>query len=81
MARATFTEVSPGRWRVTRMEALPTWTDLTPQLRLVDLTAALADPRTAGRGDYRAAYDRVMGYVGAGQAVLPEGAPPSTRSR
>ncbi|MBY8871847.1 CapA family protein [Micromonospora sp. PLK6-60] len=83
MARATFTEVAPGRWRVTRMEALPTWTDLTPRLRLVDLTAALADPGTApaARRDYQAAYDRVLGYVGAGQAVLPEGAPPSTRSR
>lgn len=78
MARATFTETAPGRWRVTRMEALPTWTDLAPDLRLVDLTAALADPATpAGvRGGYRAAYDRVLGYVralGAGpdQVVAP----------
>ncbi|MEV0152992.1 CapA family protein [Micromonospora sp. NPDC050686] len=83
LARATFTEVAPGRWQVTRMEALPTWTDLAPRLRLVDLTAALADPGTApaARRDYQAAYDRVLGYVGAGQAVVPEGAPPSTRSR
>ncbi|MFE9694627.1 CapA family protein [Micromonospora sp. NPDC005806] len=87
MARATFTEVSPGHWTVTRMEALPTWTDLAPDLRLVDLTAALARPGTSSTaaGGYRAAYDRVMGYVGAlgatGQAVAPEGAPPSTRSR
>lgn len=80
MARATFTETAPGRWRVTRMEALPTWTDLAPDLRLVDLTAALADPGTpAGRrGDYRAAYERVLGYVralGAGpdQVVAPGG--------
>ncbi|WP_422737890.1 CapA family protein [Micromonospora sp. WMMD729] len=65
--RATFTETAPGRWRVTRMEALPTWTDLTPALRLVDLTAALADPGTppGRRDDYRAAHQRVLGYVRA----------------
>ncbi|MEU7926623.1 CapA family protein [Micromonospora sp. NPDC049801] len=67
MARATFTETAPGRWTVTRMEALPTWTDLAPALRLVDLTAALADPGTSPgrRGDYREAYQRVLGYVRA----------------
>lgn len=86
MARATFAEVAPGRWTVTRMEALPTWTDLAPDLRLVDLTAALADPTTPAeaRREYRAAYDRVLGHVGAlgaGQVVAPEDAPPSTRSR
>ncbi|SCG40730.1 poly-gamma-glutamate synthesis protein (capsule biosynthesis protein) [Micromonospora siamensis] len=64
MARATFTQVTPGRWSVTRMEPLPTWTDLSPDLRLVDLTAALADPATA-RPEYRAAYDRVLGHVRA----------------
>ncbi|NES13239.1 CapA family protein [Micromonospora sp. PPF5-17] len=84
MARATFTEVRPGHWTVTRMEALPTWTDLAPELRLVDLTAALTHPGTA-HPEYRAAYDRVLGYVGAlgvgAQAVAPDGAPPSTRSR
>ncbi|WP_405428086.1 CapA family protein [Micromonospora sp. NBC_00617] len=80
MARATFTETAPGRWTVTRMEALPTWTDLAPALRLVDLTAALADPGTPPglRGDYRAAYQRVLGYVralgaGADQVVASGG--------
>ncbi|SCL17408.1 poly-gamma-glutamate synthesis protein (capsule biosynthesis protein) [Micromonospora rhizosphaerae] len=78
MARATFTEVAPGHWTVTRMEALPTWTDLSPDLRLVDLAAALADPATAAgaRRDYRAAYERVLGYVralGADQVVTPGG--------
>ncbi|MEU8166110.1 CapA family protein [Micromonospora sp. NPDC049004] len=80
MARATFTETAPGRWTVTRMEALPTWTDLTPALRLVDLTTALADPGTPPklRGDYRAAYQRVLGYVralgaGANQVVASGG--------
>ncbi|MCF0094140.1 CapA family protein [Micromonospora sp. MH99] len=80
MARATFTETAPGRWTVTRMEALPTWTDLAPALRLVDLTAALADPGTPPglRGDYRAACRRVLGYVralgaGADQVVASGG--------
>ncbi|WP_435204305.1 CapA family protein [Micromonospora sp. bgisy143] len=80
MARATFTETRPGHWTVTRMEALPTWTDLTPALRLVDLTAALADPGTppGRRDDYRAAYQRVLGYVralgaGADQVVASGG--------
>ncbi|MFF5053992.1 CapA family protein [Micromonospora sp. NPDC000663] len=80
MARATFTETAPGRWTVTRMEALPTWTDLAPALRLVDLTAALADPGTPPglRRDYRAAYQRVLGYVralgaGADQVVASGG--------
>ncbi|MFG1883753.1 CapA family protein [Micromonospora sp. NPDC049102] len=67
MVRSTFTETASGRWAVTRMEALPTWTDLAPALRLVDLTAALADPGTPPglRDDYRAAYQRVIGYVRA----------------
>ncbi|MGN9774674.1 CapA family protein [Micromonospora sp. H33] len=79
LARATFTEVGPGRWRVTRMEALPTWTELTPDLRLVDLSTSLADPATpaAVRRAHRAAYERVMGHVrsggGADQVVLPAG--------
>lgn len=86
MARATFTEVAPGHWTVTRMEALPTWTDLAPNLRLVDLAAALADPTTPAdaRRNYQVAYDRVLGYVralGADQSVVPAGVPPRTRSR
>lgn len=80
MARATFTEVAPKRWTVTRVEALPTWVDLTPNIRLVDLGAALADAGTtpAARQVYRAAYDRIAGYVrarggGPGLVMAPAG--------
>ncbi|MDM4722153.1 CapA family protein [Micromonospora sp. WMMA1363] len=68
MARATFTRDGSGRWRVSRMEALPTWTELRPDIRLVDLAEALADPATppATRRAYRATYERVMGHVRAG---------------
>lgn len=71
MPRFTLTELAPGRWRVTRAEAIPTWVDLSPAIRLVELPAALADPATpaAARVTYRAAYRRIAGYV------LADGAP------
>jgi poly-gamma-glutamate synthesis protein (capsule biosynthesis protein) len=81
MARITFTEVAPGRWRISRTEAIPTWTDLTPDIRLVDLPAALAAPETPAdrRRVYQAAYDRVkkevaaLGGTRAGLVVVPPG--------
>lgn len=71
MPRFTLTELAPGRWRVTRAEAIPTWMDLSPAIRLVDLPAALADPATPApaRATYRAAYRRIAGHV------LADGAP------
>lgn len=65
MARITFTESSAGRWRVTRAEAIPTWTQISPAIRLIDLPSALADPATtdAQRRVYQAAYDRVRRYA------------------
>lgn len=65
MPRFTFTEVTPGHWRITKAEALPTWVDLDPKIRLVELPAALANPATpaARRTVYQAAYDRITGYV------------------
>ncbi|HEX7746336.1 MAG TPA: CapA family protein [Micromonosporaceae bacterium] len=67
MARITFTETAPGRWRISRVEAIPTWTDLAPDIRLVDLAAALAAPATPveRRRVYQAAYDRVSAQVSA----------------
>jgi poly-gamma-glutamate capsule biosynthesis protein CapA/YwtB (metallophosphatase superfamily) len=64
MVRVTFTK-SGERWHIQRMEPLPTWVDLAPRLRIVDLTAALADPSLdpARRRVYQAAYDRILGYV------------------
>jgi poly-gamma-glutamate capsule biosynthesis protein CapA/YwtB (metallophosphatase superfamily) len=48
MPRFTFTEVSPGQFRVTRAEVIPIhmWLDGAPA-RLYDVTAALADPATS----------------------------------
>jgi len=75
MARITFTEVEPGTWRVTTAEAVPTWVDISPRIRLVDLPAALADPGTPAdlRRVYQGAYDRIKGHLlsrGAGEAGL-----------
>ncbi|HEX5995309.1 MAG TPA: CapA family protein [Jiangellales bacterium] len=44
LARMTFREVSPGRWRVVRAEALPTWMHLANPARLLYVPSALADP-------------------------------------
>lgn len=46
LARMTFTETAPGRWRVTTAEALPTWMSLTDPARLLLVPAVLADPAT-----------------------------------
>ena len=75
MPRFTFTETAPGQWRVTKAEALPTWVDLSPQIRVVELPRALADPATPApqRAVYQAAYDRINKYLrsrGAGLAGL-----------
>ncbi|WP_051366474.1 CapA family protein [Hamadaea tsunoensis] len=63
MVRVTFAYA--GRWSVRKIDPLPTWVDLAPSIRLVDLTAALADPALdpARRATYQAAYDRVMKYA------------------
>jgi poly-gamma-glutamate capsule biosynthesis protein CapA/YwtB (metallophosphatase superfamily) len=65
MARFTFTEVTPHRFVTSKAEAIPTWVQISPQLRLVHLRAAIADPRTAAgpRADYRAALARITGYL------------------
>ena len=55
MPRFTFTEVAPHRWRITKAEAIPTWIEIAPKVRLVDLPAALAsaDTTAARAGDVR----------------------------
>lgn len=67
MPRFTFTEVGPHRWRVTKAEAIPTWMQLTPQLRLIDLPRALADPATtaAERATYQRAHGQIAAYLNA----------------
>ncbi|WP_245675633.1 CapA family protein [Micromonospora halophytica] len=84
MARFTFTEIASKKWRITTAEAIPTWVDLNPDVRLVDLPAALADPATSDsrRIVYQAALDRIRGHLfakggdDAGLRVL--GPPPAT---
>jgi hypothetical protein len=65
MARMTFSEYAPGRWRVTRAEAIPTWTQIGPAIRLVNLPSALGSAAIppATLRIYQAAYDRIAGYV------------------
>ncbi|MFK3981510.1 CapA family protein [Micromonospora sp. NPDC050397] len=67
MARITFTETAPKEWKITEAAAIPTWTDISPDIRLVDLPAALADPALPAdrRTVYQGAYDRVSGYLKA----------------
>jgi hypothetical protein len=70
MARLTLTKQATGRWRVTRAEAVPTWTQLSPQVRLIELPKALSDSSlpAAQRGVYQAAQDRITSYVGSRSA-------------
>lgn len=65
MPRFTFTQIGPHRWRVTKAEAIPTWMQLTPQLRLIDLPRALTDPATtpAERTTYQRAHGQIVGYL------------------
>ncbi|MEV0273266.1 CapA family protein [Hamadaea sp. NPDC050747] len=64
MVRVTFAETGT-RWAVKTVEPLPTWVDLSPGIRIVNLTSALGetglDP--ARRRTYQAAYDRVLQYA------------------
>ncbi|HST50134.1 CapA family protein [Jatrophihabitans sp.] len=65
LVRFTFTEVGPHHFVASRAEAIPTWMQLWPQLRAIDLPAAIADPRTAAgtRAGYHAALARITGYL------------------
>jgi Bacterial capsule synthesis protein PGA_cap len=65
MPRFTFTEVALHRWKITKAEAIPTWVDVAPKIRLVDLPAALASPTTPAplRATYQAAHRRIAGYL------------------
>jgi poly-gamma-glutamate synthesis protein (capsule biosynthesis protein) len=71
MPRFTFTEVAPHRWRITKAEAVPTWVDVAPKIRLIDLPAALASPSTPAelRVTYQAAHQRITGYLATRGAV------------
>lgn len=70
MIHATLTE-QDDRWRVTALEAIPTWVELEPQIRLVDLSAALAgdDLTEPQRSTYQQAYDRITTSLRARDAT------------
>jgi poly-gamma-glutamate synthesis protein (capsule biosynthesis protein) len=65
MPRFTFTELASGRWAVTKVDAIATWIDVSPRIRVIDLAAAIADPATPSsrRDAYGAAHRRFTGYV------------------
>jgi poly-gamma-glutamate capsule biosynthesis protein CapA/YwtB (metallophosphatase superfamily) len=67
MPKFTFTEVAAHRFRATKAEAIATWMDDSPRLRLIDLPAALRDPATpaAARGTYQHAYNQIRTYLNA----------------
>ena len=67
MPRFTFTETSPHHFAVTSAEVIPTWMDIAPKLRLIDLPVALADPATPTpqRAVYQHAFDQIVGYTDA----------------
>jgi poly-gamma-glutamate capsule biosynthesis protein CapA/YwtB (metallophosphatase superfamily) len=71
MPRFTFTEVSPGKFRITRAEAIPTWMQDDPALRLIDIPRALADPATSAseRTTLQQQWTRIRGYLDAYGAV------------
>ncbi|HEY3714277.1 MAG TPA: CapA family protein [Jatrophihabitantaceae bacterium] len=71
MPRFTFTEVAPHTWKTTLAEAIPTWVDVAPNVRLIDLPAALASsaPSAAVREGYQAAHQRIAGYLAPRGAV------------
>jgi poly-gamma-glutamate capsule biosynthesis protein CapA/YwtB (metallophosphatase superfamily) len=78
MMRVTFSPSGEqGRWKVAAIEALPTFIDLNPDIRVVDLERALADPSVpAGRRSiYEAAVDRIS------SALLSRGGGPLVHVR
>jgi poly-gamma-glutamate synthesis protein (capsule biosynthesis protein) len=67
MPRFTFAKGADGRWRVVKAEAVPTWMQDSPALRLIDLPAALDSPSTsaADLATYRRVWARIAAYVDA----------------
>jgi poly-gamma-glutamate synthesis protein (capsule biosynthesis protein) len=70
MPRVTFTETSPHHFRITA-QAIPTWMQDSPALRLVDLPRALASVTLTAeqRRDDEAAHRAIVGYLDAYGAV------------
>jgi hypothetical protein len=80
MMRVTFTPADEdGRWRVAAIDAVPTFIDLNPDIRVVDLERALADPGVppGRRRIYEAAVTRIESHLlsrGGGALIHVRGA-------
>jgi hypothetical protein len=65
MPEVTFTEDASGHWAATAAQVIPTWVALTPNIRVIDVPTALADPSTssANKSIYQGALSRITTYV------------------
>lgn len=65
MARMTLTESQPGKWRITKAEAITTWTEQTPKLRVIELPKYLSGQSLSAitRRFHQTTLDRVTGYL------------------
>jgi poly-gamma-glutamate capsule biosynthesis protein CapA/YwtB (metallophosphatase superfamily) len=66
MMRVTFTTTDvPGRWKVGAIEAFPTFVDLNPDIRLIDLERALASPSLppSRRRIYEESVSRIQSHL------------------
>ncbi len=65
MPEVTFTEDASGHWAATKAQVIPTWVALTPNIRVIDVPDALADPATSAsdKAVYQGALTRITGYV------------------
>lgn len=65
LPRFTFSEVSAGKWQVTRAEAIPIWLSLEPRIKIINVPDAMARMATvdARRSKYANAMNRITGYL------------------
>ena len=64
MPRFTFTETSPGKFTVTKAEAIPTFDYLAGTAQLIDLPRAMAGhPSSARMAEYKASWTRTAKVV------------------
>jgi poly-gamma-glutamate synthesis protein (capsule biosynthesis protein) len=72
MPRLTFTQSTDGHWRVSHVDAVPTWVDISPKIRLITLSAALANhPAAEQRSVYQREYRTIGAAVNALGAHVP----------
>ncbi|MDQ2795729.1 MAG: CapA family protein, partial [Actinomycetota bacterium] len=71
MPRVTFTETASGRFVASLVEAIPTWMQDQPDLRLIDLPRALASKALTPqqRGEDETAHRAIVKYLSPYGAV------------